>query len=409
VGKKEKTVCGLDVGTSKICCVIARVRDGNRIEVMGAGYAPSGGLKKGVVVDLDEAAAAIRKAAQEAERKSSHSVEWVMVGISGDHIQSFNCHGALSVNGKHQEVTPDDVAQVIQAAQTAPLPSDREAIHVLPQEFFLDGRGDIRNPVGLTAQRLDVDVHMVTCESALAQNLINAVNRAQMGVRQVILPQLASAEAVLTEEEMDLGAALIDIGAGTSDIALMARNAPRHTAVLPVGGANFSRDVAVGLRIAVEEADRIKKESGSVTVEGIAEDEVMEVVGIATRRARSVPRKFVCQILRDRAVEVLELIKDQITRAGLQDQLVSGAVFTGGGSMLDGLLPLAEQILGMPVRQGVPQDIPGLAEELVHPVYATAVGLAMFATEEGRSRKAHAGNSSNVPWFVNRFLSWVGS
>ncbi len=409
MSKKEQIVCGLDVGTEKVCCLIARVRPGDLLEVVGCGYAKSAGLKKGVVVNLEEAAATIRKAAQEAELKSSLSVDWVTVGVSGDHIQSFNCHGAVPINGKHHEVTADDVAQVITAAQTVPIPPEREVIHVLPQEFFLDNRGDIHNPMGLTGQRLDVDVHVVTCDSAMVQNLINAVNRAQMRVRKVVLPQLASAQAVLTQDETELGTGLIDIGGGTTDIALITRDAMRYSYVLPVGGQHFTRDLAVGLRTTIEEAERIKKELGSVLVDQIADDEVIEFAGVAARGTRETPRKVVCDILHARAVEVLELIKDRIGRSGFRDQLVSGVVFTGGGSLLEGMLPLADGILEMPVRQGLPQTLAGLAEELVHPVYATAVGLTMFAIQDSGERKPHAGKASSTPWLVNRLLSWVGS
>lgn len=409
MSKKEQIVCGLDVGTEKVCCLIARVRPGDLLEVIGCGYAKSAGLKKGVVVNLEEAAATIRKAAQEAELKSSLSVDWVTVGVSGDHIQSFNCHGAVEINGKHHEVTAEDVAQVITAAQTVPIPPEREVIHVLPQEFFLDNRGDIHNPMGLTGQRLDVDVHVVTCDSAMVQNLINAVNRAQMRVRKVVLPQLASAQAVLTQDETELGTGLIDIGGGTTDIALITRDAMRYSYVLPVGGLHFTRDLAVGLRTTIEEAERIKKEFGSVLVDQIADDEVIGFTEVAARGTRDTPRKTVCDILHARAVEVLELIKDRIARSGFRDQLVSGVVFTGGGSLLEGILPLADGILEMPVRQGLPQTLAGLAEELVHPVYATAVGLTMFAIQDSGERKPHAGKASSTPWLVNRFLSWVGS
>lgn len=409
MSKKERIVCGLDVGTEKICCLIGRVRADGCLEVAGSGYAQSAGLKKGVVVNLEEAAAAIRKAAQEAELKSSLSVDWVTVGVSGDHIQSLNCHGAVAINGKHHEVTADDVAQVIQAAQNAAIPPQREVIHVLPQEFFLDNRGDIRNPLGLTGQRLDVDVHVVTCDSSLTQNLINAVNKAQMRVHKVVLPQLASGQAVLARDEKELGTALIDIGGGTTDIALISRDALRYTSVLPVGGMHFTRDLAVGLRAPIAEAERIKREAGSVLVEQVADDEVVEIAGIAARGARDISRRAICQILRARTIELLELIKDRIIRSGYREQLVAGAVLTGGGSLLDGMLPLAEQVLEMPVRQGVPHRIPGLTDELIHPVYATAVGLAMLAVQSHGERRVRPGKASAAPWFVNRFLSWVGS
>ncbi len=409
MSKKERIVCGLDVGTEKICCLVARVHPDRRLELVGSGYAQSAGMKKGQVKELNEAAAAIRKAAQEAELKSAFSIDWVTVGISGDHVQSLNCHGAIGIGGKHQEVTGDHVAQVIRAAQTAAVPEDREVIHVLPQEFYLDGRGGILNPAGLTGKRLDVDVHQVTCSSSAAQNLINAVNKAQMRVRKVVLPQLASAEAVLTPDEKDLGTAMIDIGGGTSDIALVVRDAMRFSSVLPVGGGNFTRDLAMALRITIEESERVKKDHGSVLVEGIAEDQVVEIAGIAGRGPRDIPRRIIGEVLRARAIEVLELIKDEIQHSGFQHQIVSGAVLTGGGCMLDGILPLAEQILELPCRLGVPHSLPGLTGELIHPVYATAVGLTKFAVQDRAERGTQPGKAGTTPWFVHRLLSWVGS
>lgn len=409
MGKKERIVCGLDIGTTKICMMIVRLLSDGGLEVVSSGYANSGGLKKGVVVDLEEAAASIRKATEEAELKSGISVDWVTAGISGDHIQSYNCHGAVSIERKNQEVTQEDMTQVIHAAQSIPIPPGREIIHVLPQEFFLDNRGDIQNPVGLTGSRLDVDIHVVTCDSALNQNLINAVNRADMRVKKVVLQQFASAEAVLTRGEKELGVVVIDIGGGTTDIALFVKNAIRFSSVLPVGGAHFTRDLAVGLRTPIEDAERIKKEFGSVMLEGIADDEVVDIPGVGTRGARDLPQKMICEILRARAVELLELVKDQIAGSGEREQLLAGAILTGGGSMLNGIIDLAEEILEMPVRQGFPQDVQGLTEELSHPVYAGAIGLTIFEARNGTEQRKRHGKANSSPWLLSRILSWVGS
>jgi len=409
VSKKERIVCGLDIGTTKVCMIIARAHPDNTLEILGTGYSNSSGLKKGAVVDLEEAAASIRRAAEEAELRSGVPVDWVTVGVAGDHIESFNCHGAVSVEGKNHEVTQEDVAQVIHAAQSIPIPPAREIIHVIPQEFFLDNRGDIQNPVGLTGSRLDVNIHVVTSDSSLNQNLISAVNRAQMRVSRIVLQQLASAEAVLSRDERELGAVVIDIGGGTTDMAIFVKNAISFTATLAVGGAHFTRDVAIGLRTPVDEAERIKRETGSVLIEGIASDEIVEIPGVALRSTREIPRRALCQILRDRAVELLELAKDQIARAGDREQLVAGAVLTGGGSMLAGMLELAEQMLEMPVRQGLPGGVYGLTEELSHPVYATAIGLAILGAQPPGVRKKRIGKTSSTPWFVNKFLSWVGN
>ena len=282
-------------------------------------------------------------------------------------------------------------------------------IHVLPQEFFLDDQGSIQNPVGLYGSRLDVNIHVVTCQSALNQNLINAVNRAQMRVKKVILGQLASAEAVLTKDERELGTALIDIGGGTTDIAIFVRNAVQFTKVLPVGGAHFSRDLAIGLQTPMEHAERIKKDLGTVLIERIREGETAEVPGMGTRPARSVPRTAVCEILRDRAVELLELVKDQIWKAVENERLIAGAVITGGGSMLDGMVELAEETLGMPVRQGLPMGVRGLTEELSHPVYATAIGLALCAAQEAGLRKKSMAKGRQFPMAVQQDFAWAGN
>jgi cell division protein FtsA len=402
VSNKERIICGLDIGTTKVCMLIGRGLTEGRLEVVSTGYADSGGLRKGVVVDLDEAAASIRKAAEEAESKSGISVDWVSVGISGDHVQSYNCHGAVSIDGKHNEVTERDVQHVVQAAQSIPMSAGREVIHILPQEYLLDGRR-VDQPKGLTGARLDVNIHVVTCDAALNQNLINAVNRAQMRVRKSILQQLASAEAVLTPDEKELGTAVVDIGGGTTDIALFASKSIRFTSVVPVGGAHFTRDLAVGLRTPVENAEQIKKESGTLILAGIADDEVVEVPGVGTRDTRQVSRRTACQILRDRGVELLELVRAQLDRGGERDQLVGGVVLTGGGSMLTGMLDLGQEILEMPVRQGLPIGIQGLADELCHPVYATAIGLALLGLQQNGEPKKPASAS-----LLNRFMSWLG-
>ncbi len=408
MSKKDRIVCGLDIGTTKICMMIARAIADNGIEVISNGYANSSGLKKGVVIDLEEAAASIRKAAEEAEMRAGISVDWVTVGVSGDHIQSYNCHGAVSIEGKHHEVSVNDMDQVIRAAQSIPIPPEREIIHVLPQEFMLDNRGETQNPLGLTGSRLDVNIHVVTCDSALNQNLINAVNRAQMRVGKVILQQLASAEAVLTPDEKELGVAVVDIGGGTTDIAMFAKNAIRFSAVVPVGGAHFTRDLAVGLRTPIEDAERIKREFGTVLTEEVANDELIEIPGVGTREARNLPRRTACEMLRDRGAELLELIRDQLSRAGDTNQLTAGVVLTGGGSMLGGMLELAEQVLDLPVRQGLPREIQGLTEELSHPVYATAIGLAILGAQAGTD-STRIPRKPASPWLLNKFLSWISS
>ncbi len=408
MSNREQLICSVDVGTTKICVLISRALPEGGLEILSTGYANSNGLKKGSVVDLEEAAASIRKAREEAELRSGLSVDWVTAGITGNHIESFNCHGAIQIESKNREVTASDVEQVIQAAQSIPLKPDRDIIHVLTQEFLLDNR-EIKNPVGLTGSRLDANIHVVTCDAALLQNLVNAINRAEMRVHRVILQQLASAEAVLTNDERELGAAVVDIGGGTTDIAVFLRNAIRFTSFIPVGGSNFTRDLAIGLRTPIDDAEKIKKDFGSVIAEGIAEDELVSAPSVGGGEPRNQPRVAVCRYLRARAAELFSMVKDHICAAGDTEQLIAGVVLTGGGSTLDGMVELAEEVLEMPVRQGLPHGVKGLTDDLAHPVYATAIGLAKFSTQMRTDRRNQTGKAGSSFWLVNRFLSWVGN
>ncbi len=409
VRKKDQIFGAVDVGTTKICALIARSHADGELEIVSTGYAESAGLKKGIVVGIDEAAASIRKAREEAELRSGLSLDWIAVGISGDHIEGFNCHGAIPIEGKNHEVTAEDMEQVIAAAQSMPTRAGREVIHILTQEFLIDNRGDIQNPIGLTGSRLDVNIHVITCDGALLQNVINAVNRADMRVKRVVLQHLASAESVLTADEKDLGVAVVDIGGGTTDISIFTHNAIRFTSFLPVGGTHFTRDLAIGLRVAIDEAERIKKESGSVLTDEIGEDEAVQAMGVGAAEQRSYARLAVCRVLKERAVELMELVKDKLAGAGERDRLIAGVVLTGGGSALDGMVELAEEILEVPVRQGLPYGVKGLTEDLSHPVFATAIGLAKLGSSQAFDRKSHAGRRNSPSWLVNRFLSWVGN
>jgi cell division protein FtsA len=408
VRKRERFVSCLDLGTNKICMVIARTAADGQPEIMGVGHAPAEGLHRGTVVDLSRASEAIRQAAQEAEAGAEVAADWVTLGIAGEHIQSYNCHGAITIEGKNSEVTCADVDQVLLAARSLPMPPSREVIHVLPQEYLLDGRGCIQNPVGLMGTRLDAHVHVVTAESALLQNLVGAVNQAQMRVKKMILQHIASAEATLTKDEKELGAAVIDIGAGTTNIAVFTRNSLRFTATVPVGGMHFTRDLAIGLRTPIEHAERIKIERGSARLEGIAEDETIDAPSVGTGEPRPMMRRFACEILHQRAVELLELAAEQLARSGTRPELMAGAVLTGGGGTLDGMAALGESILGVPVRLGFPASVRGLPGELGHPAFASAVGLALLCVQPTELLAARAARAAHSSWIVNRILSWVG-
>jgi len=401
--KKNPYICGLDVGTSKVCMVIAGRQPGGGLELISSGYAESHGLNRGVVVNLDEAAAAIRAAAAEAEKKAGASVESVRLGAGGDHFQSINSRGAVTVSGERQEVTPELAAQVIAASQSLVIPHDREIKHVLTQEFFLDGQGGIKNPVGLFGSQLDVTVHIITCRSSLIQNLITAVNHAEMRVQKVIAQPLAAAEAVLTKDEKELGVAMIDIGGGSTNIAVFRQNAVQFTKNLPIGGYSFTRDLAIGVQTPLEEAERIKKTSGTVLAQKVDVEETVTVPGMGVRSSRTVTRRTVCDILHARAMELLELIGDQIRAATDGSPLVAGVVITGGGGKLDGITELAEETLDMQARLGLPMGIHGMGEELQKPEYATAVGLTLFGAENPLVKPPPGG----IQRFVGKFLSFM--
>ncbi len=411
MSRKERIVCGLDVGSWKICIALLLVHGNGRLEVIGTGYSSSSGVTKGVIVNLEAAAASIRGAAREAALQSGITADWVTAGISGDHIQSCNCYGTIPIKGRNWEVTTGDMAHVIRAAQSSiPIPVGREAIHVLPQEFILDNRGGIVNPVGLTAQRLDARVHLITCDSAVSQNLINAINRARMRVRKIVLHSIASGEAVLTPDEKEVGAAVVDIGGGTTDIALFVTNSTCFTSVLSVGGANFTRDLVDGAQTSPEEAERVKKEWGSVLTGGIEDDEMITIGGLGTRGARKILRKEACGYLQDRGLELMEFVRDEILRSSARAKLIAGTVLTGGGSTLEGMVEMSSDILEMPVRLGVPQGIDALPAQLAHPSYAGALGLAVLEARNFDGRKERTGipNPPNPPnSLIDRILSWA--
>jgi cell division protein FtsA len=407
--RDERIVCGLDVGTRKTCAVAARLYPDGILEVVGSGYADTRGLIKSVIVNLDAAAASIRRAAEDLESKSGISVDWLMAGISGEHIGSHHCRAAANVEGKHREVTARDMAQVIDASQSISLPAGREILHVLPQEFLLDDRKGIKNPVGLAGSQLAVNVHAISADSALTQNLIHAVNRARMRVRKVAFQALASGEAVLTPDEKEAGTALIDIGAGTTGIALFVKDSVPFASVIPVGGDHFSSDLVDGVSAPTHEAERIKREYGNVLLENVPRDEAITVRGFGNRCAREVSRREACEILRYRALELLQLVKDELGRSGLRERLMAGAVLTGGGSLLEGLLELAGEILQMPARLGLPLDLDGMTAELAHPACAGAIGLAMLDAREVRAKMSRSAWQAAMPSLTHRFLSWMGN
>jgi cell division protein FtsA len=379
VARKERYLVGLDVGTSKISAIVGEITDDGGLDIIGIGLADSRGIRRGVVVNLEAAVESIKKAIDEAELTAGVEIDSVHLGLSGAHAKAFNSRGVVAVAGKNREITREDVRRAIDAAKAVALPSGREILHVLPQDFVVDEQDGIGAPVGMTGTRLEVNVHVVTGSASSTQNIVACVNRAGVAVIETVLEQLAASEAVLTQDEKELGVAIVDIGGGTTDFAIFERGSLWHTGVVAVGGDHFTNDIAVGLRTPIPDAEKIKRRCGCALSAMVDEDETMEVASVGGRKSRVMARRILSEILQPRAEEIFHLLWDEIRRAGFEKSLNSGIVLTGGGAMLDGMAEIAEQIFDLPIRRGAPAGVGGLADHVNSPAYATAVGLVMYA------------------------------
>ncbi len=383
---RDRYVVGLDIGSTKICCVVAEAKEGGATEIVGIGSAPSRGLRRGTVVNLDVTVDAIKTCIEEAEVMAGVNVESATVGISGPHIRSFNSRGVIAVTGKDRTVSREDRKRVMDAARAVSIPQDREILHVLPQEFLLDDQSGIASPVGMMGARLEANVHIVTANAMSIQNLVTCANRAGVEIRDTVLESLASAEAVLSHDEKERGVALIDIGGGTSDLAIFERGSIWHTYVLPAGGEHFTNDLAVGLRTPVPDAERLKIEHGCALATLVEGDEGIEVPSVGGRPPRRLSRQVMSEILQPRAEEIFTLLRDEVVRAGFDRHLNAGVVLVGGGSLLQGMVDVAEQVFDLPVRLGRPAEVHGVPEERSGPRYATALGLALYAARYRSTR-----------------------
>lgn len=376
---RERIVVGLDIGTTKICAIVAAVDNGGTVDIIGVGTTTSKGLRKGVVINIDTTVESIKKAVEEAELMSGVPIKGIYAGIAGGHIKGFNSHGVVAV--KSREVTSKDIERVIDAAQAVAMPMDREVIHILKQEFIVDNQDEITDPLGMSGVRLEAKVHIVTGAVTSAQNIIKCCNKAGLEVVDIVLEPLASSVAVLTEEEKDLGVALIDIGGGTTDIAIFRGGTIKHSAVLPLGGNNLNNDIAYGLRTPATEADKIKKQFGCALSDMVDEKEEVEVLSVGGHKPRHISRKYLADIIEPRAEEIFSLINQEILRSGQEDKVASGVVLTGGTVIMPGMPELAEQVFDLPVRRGYPMEIGGLVDVVNSPMFATGVGLVKFASE----------------------------
>ena len=392
--RRERHLVGLDIGTSKVAAIVGECHDGHEVGIIGLGVAESQGIRRGAVVNLEAAVESIRKAIEEAELTAGVEIDNVYLGLSGTHIKGFNSRGVVAVAGKNREITRDDVRRAIDAARAVSLPSGREIIHVLPQDFVVDEEDGIGDPVGMLGARLEVNVHIVTGGASATQNLVACVNRAGVSVKESVLEQLAASEAVLTPEEKDLGVAVIDIGGGTTDLAIYERGFLWHTAVIPIGGDHFTNDIAVGLRMPIPEAEKLKRRCGCALSTLVGDDEVMDVASVGGRPARTMARRILSEVIQPRAEEMFHLVWDEIDRAGYEKSLNAGIVLTGGAANLDGMPDIAEQIFDLPVRRGMPSGIGGLADHIDNPSFATAVGLLLRARDQRAPGRDHAGPTS---------------
>lgn len=403
MAKKNNLIVGLDIGTSKICAVVGEITQ-RGLEIVGVGTHPSQGLRKGVVINIESTVNSIRKAVEEAELMAGCDIHSVFTGIAGGHIKGLNSHGIVAL--KHKEVTQSDVERVIDAAKAVAIPMDREVLHVLPQEYIIDDQDGIKEPLGMSGVRLEARVHIVTGAVTSAQNIIKCCNRTGLNVADIVLEPLASAEAVLTPEEKELGVALVDMGGGTTDIALFHDGSVKHTAVLGIGGNHLTGDIAAGLRTPIAEAERIKQRYGYARTAMANKDDRIEVPSVGGRNPRTVSRQLLCEIIEPRLEETLQLVHREIAKPGYAETLASGMVMTGGSSLLPGMIEMAEEVVSMPVRLGVPCHVGGLIDVISSPIYATGVGLVLYGIHRANKNFFRIREGSIFSKVKDRMVDW---
>ncbi|MEW5887498.1 MAG: cell division protein FtsA [Pseudomonadota bacterium] len=401
--ESKDLIVGLDIGTSKIIALVAELTPEGRLEILGLGSQESKGLKKGVVVNIEATVNAISRVVQEVELMADCKVKEVYTGIAGSHIKSFNSNGMVAI--KDKEVSPMDVERVIETARAMPIPSDQQILHILTQEFIVDGQDGVREPIGMSGVRLEVKVHIVTGAVSAAQNIVKCVRRCGLEVVDLVLQPLASSYAVLTEDEKELGVCLVDIGGGTTDIAVFTQGAIRHTAVIPIAGDQITNDIAMALRTPTQDAEEVKIRYG-VALQQLADPaEMVEVPGIGERAPRRLSRQALADVIEPRVSELYELIQAELRRSGYEDLLSSGIVLTGGSSVMQGMVELAEEIFHMPVRLGVPKYGGSLADVVQHPRYATAMGLLLEGAAQ-KKRGLHVRETRTFKQVLARMRAW---
>ena len=402
---KNDLVVGLDIGTTKICAVVGE-QDGDVVDIIGIGTAPSTGLRRGVVVNIEQTVQSIKKALEEAELMAGCEIRSVYAGIAGSHIKGFNSHGVIAVKGG--EVTQKDVERAIEAAKAVAIPLDREVIHTLPQEFIVDDQRGISDPLGMAGVRLETKVHIVTGAVTSAQNIIRSCHRAGLDVADIVLESLASSKAVLTGEEREIGVAIVDIGGGTTDIAIFSKDSIKHTSVLALGGNNLTNDIAFGLRTPMQSAEKIKVEHGCALADLVDSDDIIEVPSVGGRESRAMSRRVLAEICEPRVEEILSLVDQELMKSGFKNSIAAGVVLTGGSSLIEGMQELADQIFDLPVRIGYPAGLGGLTDVVAGPQYATAVGLLKFGCEmeQGQEQRFRIRDDNVFNRILGRMRKW---
>ncbi|UYF98520.1 MULTISPECIES: cell division protein FtsA [unclassified Halomonas] len=397
-------VVGLDIGTSKVVAIVGQPTDDGGIEIAGIGSHPSRGMKRGVVINIESTVQSIQRAVEEAELMAGCDIHSVYVGVAGSHISSMNSDGVVAI--KEREVTPSDIDRVIDSARARAISEGQRVLHVLPQEFSIDAQGGIREPLGMSGVRLEAQVHLVTAALNAVQNIEKCVRRCGLEVDAIILEQLASSMAVLTEDERELGVCMVDIGGGTTDMAIFSEGAIRHTAVIPIAGDQVTNDIAMALRTPTQHAEEIKVKYACALTQLAASDEMIKVPSVGDRASRDLSRQALAEVVEPRYEELFTLVRDELRRSGYEDMVAAGVVLTGGTSRMEGVSELAEEIFHMPVRIACPQNVRGLADVVRNPIYATGVGLLHYALQEsrhgqgleshGRANAPHKGRGEHV-------------
>lgn len=408
----ENIIVGLDIGTTKICAVVAGTDEHGRVNILGIGRAPSDGMTRGVVTHIDRTTNAITAAIQEAQATSGVSITSVIVGIAGDHIQSFQSRGVISISGAEHEVSQGDIDRLIEDCKRVALPSDRKIIHVIPQEFIIDGQDGVYDPLGMSGVRMEANVHIITGLVSAAQNIYRCVQRAGLEVSDMVLEPLASSYAVLDDEEKEVGIALIDVGGGTTDLAVFEERTIRHTAVIGIAGRKVTDDIRKGLGILNDQAERLKREQGCAYIPAVLNNDPIVLPGVGGRAPIEIDRRLLAQIIQPRMEEIFEIVALEIKRSGYSKHLSGGAVLTGGGALIRGTAELARDTLGMPVKIGIPAGFSGgLVREIENPAYSTAVGLVYYGlkyrtTGAPAAQGTAGGKERSLKTFANRMKAW---